>query len=266
MKILHTVESYEPSKGGMQELVKQISEHLVKQGHQITVATSCHPERKSHSINGVTIRDFAISGNSVRGIIGEVDTYQHFLLNSDFDIITNFAAQQWATDLMLPLLKDIKSKKIFAPTGFSALHFPEYSDYFEKMKTWMKEYDMNIFSSDVYQDIEFARKNDIKKLTMIPNGASELEFTREAIIDIRKYLGIPANQFLILHVGSHTGIKGHAEAIEIFRRSNLKNASFVIVGEVFSRYCYFSCKAKELLFMINPSEQIKKQNFFSPFP
>ncbi len=261
MKILHTVESYEPSKGGMQELVKQISEHLAKQGHQITVATSCHPERKSHSINGVTIRDFAISGNSVRGINGEVDTYQHFLLNSDFDIITNFAAQQWATDLMLPLLKDIKSKKVFAPTGFSALHFPEYSGYFEKMKTWMKEYDMNIFSSDVYQDIEFARKNDIKKITMIPNGASELEFTRKAIIDIRKYLGIPVHQFLILQVGSHTGMKGHAEAIAIFRRSNLKNATFVIVGEIFSKYCYFSCKAKELLFRINPVNKMKNKTF-----
>ena len=51
---------------------------------------------------------------------------------------------------------------------------------------------------------------------MIPNGASELEFTRKAIIDIRKYLGIPAHQFLILQVGSHTGMKGHAEAIAIF--------------------------------------------------
>ena len=261
MKILHTVESYEPSKGGMQELVKQISEHLAKRGHHITVATSRHPERKTHSINGVSIRDFAVSGNSVRGINGESDTYQHFLQNSDFDIITNFAGQQWATDLMLPLLKDIKSKKVFAPTGFSALHFPEYSGYFEKMKTWMKEYDMNIFSSEVYQDIEFAKKNDIKKITMIPNGASELEFAKEAIIDIRKYLGIPAHQFLILQVGSHTGMKGHAEAIEIFRRSNLKNATFVMVGEVFSKYCYFSCKAKELLFMINPVNKLKNKTF-----
>ena len=47
---------------------------------------------------------------------------------------------------MLPLLKDIKSKKVFAPV-FRPCIFPEYSGYFEKMKTWMKEYDMNIFSS-----------------------------------------------------------------------------------------------------------------------
>ena len=40
MKILHTVELYHPSQGGMQEVVKQISERLVKLGHEVTVATT----------------------------------------------------------------------------------------------------------------------------------------------------------------------------------------------------------------------------------
>ncbi|MFH1005826.1 MAG: hypothetical protein V1781_10125 [Bacteroidota bacterium] len=46
MKILHTVESYYPSVGGMQEVVKQISEQLVKMGHSVTVATGFHVDRK----------------------------------------------------------------------------------------------------------------------------------------------------------------------------------------------------------------------------
>jgi L-malate glycosyltransferase len=260
MKILHTVESYDPSMGGMQEVVKQISEHLVKIGHSVTVATSKHPARTSTTLNGVTIKDFDISGNFVNGIHGDTEPYQNFLLNSDFDIITNFAAQQWATDLMLPLLKDIKSKKIFVPTGFSALHLLEYSVYFEKMKEWMNLYDMNVFLSDTYQDIEFARKFDVKNLTVIPNGASEIEFYRKETIDVRKYLKIPANQFLILHVGSHTGVKGHSEAIEIFRNADLKNVTFIIVGNVFLKYCYRSCKIKELLFWLNPANHIKNKH------
>ena len=40
MKILHTVEFYHPSVGGMQEVVKQLSERLVRLGHNVTVATS----------------------------------------------------------------------------------------------------------------------------------------------------------------------------------------------------------------------------------
>jgi L-malate glycosyltransferase len=240
MKILHTVESYDPSTGGMQEVVKQISERLVKMGHSVTVATSKNSERTKDIINGVKIVEFDIAGNYVTGMKGDIQSYKDFLLQSDFDIITNFAAQQWATDLMLPLLNDIKAKKVFVPTGFSALHLPQYSEYFEKMKTWMKQYDMNVFLSNTYQDIEFARKSDVKNLTIIPNGASEIEFTRDSKMDIRKDMGIPADQFLILHVGSHTGIKGHAEAIEIFRRGNLKDATLLIVGNVFSRYCYYS--------------------------
>jgi len=244
----------------MQEVVKQLSEYLVKRGHKVTVATSRHPNRESHLINGVMIRDFAISGNSVTGMKGDIQSYQDFLLRSDFDIITNFAAQQWATDLMLPLLNDVRGKKVFVPTGFSALHLPEYSEYFECMIERMKQYDMNVFLSDTYQDITFARKNGVKKITLIPNGASELEFNRQENTNIRKNWGIPANQFLILHVGSHTGSKGHAEAIEIFRRADLKNTTFVIVGNVFSRYCYFLCKFKELLFLINPMNQLRNKH------
>ncbi len=257
MKILHTVESYEPSAGGMQEVVKQISEHLAKRGYSVTVATSKHPARKNDILNGVNIKEFDISGNYVDGIYGDIKSYQNFLLNSDFDIITNFAAQQWATDLMLPLLKEIKAKKVFVPTGFSALHLPKYSDYFEKMKEWMKQYDMNIFLSQYYQDCEFARMAGIKNFTIIPNGASAEEFLLPDETDIRKVLDIQEDQFLILHVGSHTGLKGHAEAIRIFSRAKLNHVTFIIVGNVFSRSCYWSCKLKELLFQLNPLNRIR---------
>lgn len=260
MKILHTVESYDPSTGGMQEVVKQISEHLVKRGHQVTVATSRNPARKSLSINGVTIQEFAISGNSVIGITGNVHAYQDFLLHSGFDIITNFAAQQWATDLMLPLLLEISAKKVFVPTGFSALRDPAYADYFEKMKGWMKQYDMNIFLSESYQDCEFARTAGIKNLMIIPNGASAEEFLSPDKTDIRKALKIPEDHFLILHVGSHTGLKGHAEAIRIFSRAQLNHVTFIIVGNVFSRFCYYSCKLGELIFRLNPWNRIRDRH------
>jgi len=63
MKILHTVESYLPSRHGMQEVVTQLSEKLVLMGHDVTVATSYDENRKSNIINGVKIADFNIKGN-----------------------------------------------------------------------------------------------------------------------------------------------------------------------------------------------------------
>jgi glycosyltransferase involved in cell wall biosynthesis len=246
MKILHTVQFYEPSKGGMQEVVKQISERLVKLGHSVTVATSKNPLRTSKNINGVHIEEFDISGNSVEGISGDMWKYQKFLLDSDFDIMVNFAAQQWATDVALTVLPKISAKKVFAPTGFSALHFPEYQEYFKLVKEKMQEYDMNIFSSGKYQDYKFAIDNHIKNIFIIPNGADENEFMYPSTINIREKLGIPENNFLILHVGSHTGMKGHKEAIKIFKRAHVPNSKLIIVGSIFSARCYYECKLQEL--------------------
>jgi glycosyltransferase involved in cell wall biosynthesis len=252
MKILHAVEFYDPSVGGMQQVVKQISERLVKFGHSVTIATTKLPQRKYRSLNGVSISEFNISGNFVTGLKGEVDKYREFLLNSNFDVITNFAAQQWSTDIALPILKNIKSKKIFVPTGFSALYNPQYSHYFEKMKTWLNDYDMNIFLSNDYRDINFARENGISKIILVPNGAGEDEFLQSVDVDIKRLLNIPATNKLILTVGSHTGMKGHAEAINIFRKANIKNSTLLIIANGFGIGCSPICQSKQLIFSVSP--------------
>ena len=230
MKILHTVESYLPRRHGMQEVVTQLSERLARMGHEVIVATSYDPDRRDDVINGVRIADFNVSGNLVKGIEGELDNYQTFLRNSEFDIVTNFAAQQWATDGMITILNEVSGKKVFVPTGFSALNSREYDGYFSKMKGWMNQYDMNVFPSNDYQDIQFAREGGVSKIAVIPNGASEDEFLTPSNIDIRSILGIGGNCFLILHVGSYSGIKGHREAVEIFRRARIRNACLLLVG------------------------------------
>ncbi len=230
MKILHTVESYLPSIGGMQEVVRQLSERLVAMGHEVTVATSANPDRKFDSLNGVQIREFKISGNFTLGIKGDTENYQNFLLNSDFDIMTNFAAQQWATDIALPMLGKIKAKKVSVPTGFSGFYKKEYALYFENMKSWMKNYNANVFLSNDYRDINFARENGIKNLLVIPNGAAKDEFMAPQKINIRKKLNISKDEFLILHVGSYTGIKGHAEALKIYLKSKIKDGVLLFTG------------------------------------
>lgn len=250
MKILHTVESYSPEVSGMAEVVKQLSERLTKLGHEVTVATAKNPQRKGKKIiNGVHMVEFDISGKSALKISGDSKKYQEYLKNSSFDIITNFAAQQWATDLMLPILPQIKAKKVFVPTGFSGLYSLLYRDYYKKMKTWIKEYDMNIFLSKKYRDIDFARKNHIRQIKVIPNGASKEEFLAKSKIDIRKKLGIPDDHFLILTVGSHTGLKGHSEAIRIFRKAGMEKSTFLIIGKNTKsiRGCYNQCQLMKSL-------------------
>lgn len=256
MKILHTVKQYHPLGGGMYEVVRQLSKNLAKFGHDITIATTKLPPDYKPECDKIKIKEFAISGDFIVGLKGEVKKYQNFLINSHFDIITNFAAQQPMTDAMLLILDKIKAKKVFVPTGFSVFYMPEYKKYFENMKTWMKKYDMNIFLSNDYRDINFARENGVKNITIIPNGASKEEFLTPPNIDIRKKLLIPRDAFFILHIGSHTKQKGHKEAIKIFNRAKINNTVFLIVGNPGA--CLKDCKKQEE--KLNKSTNFKKYN------
>ncbi len=256
MKILHTVEFYYPSVGGAQEVVRQISERLFRLGHDVTVATMRLPDRNFSVLNGVKIEEFKISGNAVKGFSGKVERYQKFILESRFDVIMNYAAQQWATDLMLPILNGISAKKVFVPCGFSGLYLPEYGDYFEQMKTWLKQYDACVYLSNDYRDINFARECRAANDVFIPNGAGEDEFGQKPDIDIRTQLEIPPDHFLILHVGSHTGIKGHKEAIRIFKKAKIKHATFLIVANNSNGGCTRRCLRKEKLYRWNPFSRL----------
>ena len=59
------------------------------------------------------------------------------------------------------------------------------------------------------------------------------------------------DKFIILTVGSHTGIKGHKECIQAFRKAKIKNSVLVVIGNVPWRGgCYKQCLSS-----------IKKSNF-----
>ncbi len=230
LNIAHCVESYEPAKGGMPEVVKQLSERITKLGHRVTVFTSAHVDRRENVINGVSISSFEIQGNLVEGIRGDTQSYFHALQEGNFDVVVFFAAQQWSVDAVINRLSEIPGKKVFVPTGFSHFHNPAYAAYFESMKSWLNSFDMNVFLSDDYQDVNFARENEVKNITLIPNGAAEEEFEAPASGSIREKLGISKSQFMLLHVATYTGVKGHREAIKIFIGSSLENAVLVLAG------------------------------------
>lgn len=245
LNILHTVESYHPSVGGMQEVVRQLSERLARMGHKVTVATSASPQRAVKELNGVTVAEFPISGNEVRGFSGDLDGYRDFLLGGSFDVVTNFAAQQWATDLAFPLLDRIAAKKVFVPTGFSGLFWPKYEGYFTKMPEWMKRYDMNVFLSDDYRDINFAREHGVERTMLIPNGAGADEFLSPPGVDVRELCAVPSDDFLVILVGSHTGVKGHAEAMRIFSRARLDGATLLVIANDLGGGCTKLCSLRE---------------------
>jgi glycosyltransferase involved in cell wall biosynthesis len=231
MRLLFCCENYWPSRGGVQEVMRQIAERMAAAGYDVGVATRIHPDRKADAHNGVRIHQFDVSGNLVTGIRGEVDRYRKFLTDFDGDAILIKAAQQWSFDALWPVLDQIKARKVFVPCGFSSLYEPSFKDYFRQLPDVLRKFDHLIFYAERYRDIDFARANSITRLSIIPNGASEVEFGGEARQEgrLRKEFGIPAADLVFLTVGSPISAKGHATVEEAFAQVDLGSRSATLI-------------------------------------
>lgn len=254
MKILFCCQFYSPSVGGVQEVIRQIAEHLVLRGHQLTVVTTRLNARDFDTLNGVAIKEFEVSGNRVSGLAGEVEAYQRYILDGSFELIMIYAAQQWTFDALWPVLDKLGCAKVFVPCGFSALYEKAYFKYFQEMPAVLKKFDRLVFHATEYRDIEFARAHGIEKNSVIPNGASETEFDVDIDLTFRSRHGIPEQSFVFLTVGSFTGLKGHLELARAFARIKLAehhHATLVLNGnEVMKLEKNFSDLSMKIINMI----------------
>jgi glycosyltransferase involved in cell wall biosynthesis len=232
MRILLACEFYYPSVGGVQEVMRQIGERLAARGHSVTVATSYLPERKIRELNGVTIAEFRVSGNSVRGIKGDVGAYRRFLLQHEHDVVMVMAAQQWTFDAMVPVLDQITQPKVFIPCGFSGLYEPAYAEYFREMPQILGKFDRLIFNASEYRDINMARDHCLTNISIIPVGAGEDEFEVPKDPGFRSRLGIDENAFVLLTVGRPGTEKGHWEVADGFDLADFhgRGAVLILIG------------------------------------
>jgi L-malate glycosyltransferase len=247
VKILHAVEFYSPSVGGAQEVVRRVSEVLVRRGHDVTVATTRLSARRARRIGGVRIEEFDVSGNAVRGIVGDVEAYRRFVLDWPWDVVMTYAAQQWTTDALLPVVEDVRGASVLAPCGFSGLRDPAYAGYFANLSTKLHRFDRLIFHSDTYQDVEFARAAGVERRSLVPNAAEPAEYESADGDAFRRRHGIDPEMPLLLTVGSHTGIKGHSLVLEAVSRARLPRATVVLVGNTINgRGCLWDCRRRAL--------------------
>jgi L-malate glycosyltransferase len=247
VKILHTVQLYWPVIGGSEEGVRQVSERLAARGHDVTVATARHPDRRERVINGVTVEGFDIAGNAVLGIRGDVDRYQQFILRGGFDIVLNYAAQTWATDLVFPVLDRIRARKVLVPCGYSGLDDPRYAGYFAALPDLLRRYDRIIYLSPRYRDAVFGEQHGIGRSVVVPNGADEREFGRDPV-GFRQWAGI-TTRYLVVTVANHYRSKGHAFVIEALRLLGRDDVTLAIIGRMSRnplRGCGAACRFEAL--------------------
>jgi glycosyltransferase involved in cell wall biosynthesis len=216
----------------VQVVIQQLAERFVAMGHDVTVATRRLPSRKGSELNGVHIKEFSVFGNRVAGMKGEVKAYQEFVQNGKFDVVMIKAAQQWTFDALWPVLDEVSSAKVFIPCGFSGLYEPAYAGYFQQLPNILRKFDHLIFYASDYRDINFAREHGIDHYSIVPNGASEIEFNTLPNPNFRNTLGIGKEDFLFLTVGSFTGLKGHLEVAKAFALADFNSypATLILNG------------------------------------
>lgn len=268
LSILHTVELYGPHVGGAELVVQQLSERLAKRGHNVTVATTRLAERTFDQLNGVQIEEFDVQGAIARGFTGsDIAHYQQFLLKHPADIMMNYAAQQWATDLAFDTLASTSNRRvnIIAPCGYSALsdsktlQMPQFADYFNKViPTYLPKYDAAVYNSQRYQDYQFAQNHGFANSVIIPNGVGEEEFSQAPKVNFRQKYNITTRYMGLCVAGFYPG-KGQDRVIDCVRQMNRPDFTMVFIGKEGNLLAKLKEKSKRLnvKFMVGiPREDI----------
>ena len=230
MNIVLCCEHFHPSVGGVQKMAYEIGLRFAKKGHKVSVATSWRSDREQDSFDGINICSFKVSGNLASGMVGEIDRYQDFLVNSQFDFLLVIAAQQWTFDAMLPVLDKIPYKKFHIPCGYSGFYLKKYRKYYQDMGIHLRKFDQLIYNSNDYRDINFARDKNIPNINVIPAGASEVEFMNPDKVNIREELGINKDNFIYLSVGAPAFNKGHKEILLSYLLLDVPFSSILVLN------------------------------------
>jgi glycosyltransferase involved in cell wall biosynthesis len=233
VRFLFCCDLYHPSVGGVQEVMRQIAERMVQAGHRVTVATRRLAGRQQRTLNGVEIAEFDVSGDLVTGLKGEVDRYQNFVASFPADAIMIKAAHQWSFDACWPVLDRISARKVFIPCGLTQYFNPAFRAYFKELPAVLRKFDRLVFYSEHYHDIDFVQKHGLTNFTIVPNAASEIEFSVAEDPTFRKLLGIPQDDFVILTVGSPPDGKGHPEVAAAFAKMDARgrSMSLILIGD-----------------------------------
>ena len=194
MKILFIVENYYPKTSGVPVVVKYLAEGLAKKGHSVSVVTTFIKEIPKEEIyNEVHIYRFNLQKTLLKRYIGDINNYREFVISFQADANIFECSECVTTDVLIPVLANIKGKKIFHSHGFSGLtlkpfkwnvnikyslgntynwlRFKWYYNYYFKKN--IKKFDITICLSDIDSSKKWLEKNS-KKVFVLQNAVDEI--------------------------------------------------------------------------------------------
>jgi glycosyltransferase involved in cell wall biosynthesis len=233
LRILFTVEFFWPHSGGAEMVVERLATGLNALGHESHVATSVDPARTGMVKPGLTIHEFDVQGNEVKGLRGDVTSYRDFLRSFECDVILNYAAQSWSTDIAMQELGRLGARHaVLAPCGYSGLStMPRrliYSRYFRRLPARLRQYELLVYHSAFLRDAEFGRRQGIDQFVVIPNGTDYEELSRGPS-EFRADSGVGSER-LVVNVSNHYRLKRHDRYFALAEALS-DRAQFALLGQ-----------------------------------
>ena len=241
MKILQITPYFLPHTGGVEQYVFNLSNYLVKQGHQVDVITSNSPMGlKTEKMKGITVTRLPCYGELLRNPITPDSLFSIKGFNN-FDII--HIHNIYAFSSVFAGIKKSRIKKPIVLTHHGNLKFGSFFKdtvvhFYEASigKKIVKNIHCSVALTAV--DADFLASLGMKRdrIRIIPNGIDISAFENSHTIDtttLRESFGL-SNKFVLLYVGEITYRKGIKQLIgamsEIRNHISDQDIALLIVG------------------------------------
>lgn len=255
MRVLLTSFTSAPQVNGVAEVVRAHSEHFIRAGHDVEIATTLDPARSRNPQNSQPrVFEFQVSGvgNLRHPYRGDIAKYQEFIRQWDGDVILCHCWQSWCTDLAVPVFQHSCAGKVLVSHGFSAHHYPKLARFPRGLVTWwawrpyvwravqvMRQFDRVVFLSGlanriVYYDHWLAKKHRLGNTCVIPTGVHADKFM-EKLPDFRRLTEI-GDRRMVLCLSNYDPLKNQLMAVKAFIEADVPGSVLVVVGKSFNEY------------------------------
>lgn len=255
MKVVFTVNTYYPLKDGVQFVTQYQAEGLAKLGFKVKVITVKQPGMSEHEYyNGVEIIRYNI--RTVHALHqGDKTGYRELVINEceDADALINVCTQTATTEVLFPVLKQIKCKKILYMHGmhdfkWHRTNFNSISSIGHKLWNnirWRYDYliNRNIFS-EYDSVVQLHGEDDATYFFKAKFGLDSVIIENAA--DDRFFDISQIKNNTIVCVSNFDERKNQEFLIEAFYQARIKNWKLVLIGSQENKYSsYLKSKIRE---------------------